>query len=333
MKTVSFSIANYCVPCNSHCRHCLLSSCGKATGVDFETGISFANRVLGELAQQRPELSTNYYIGYCMDTPNLIDYIRYCKEHEYVSAKFLQMNGFAFRSDNELDCLMASIKNEGVEMVDITVYGTKEYHDKFAGRQGDYEFVLNMIGAAERAGLQVLVTFPLLRDNLDQIVSLQNVPEIEKADRRLFFMPHSKGRGKTLQDKLITKQELELLPEKIKSTLDNSKFKTEEEWLKEGEIIEPEQRYLTLVLTPDNIERYSKMKATDILDELENRDISFLNQIPSVEKLAKMYGRKDNQEVYRFRDLLFRWRQEYIAENDGITYNMLEETQDFSIHL
>ena len=333
MKTVSFSIANYCVPCNSHCRHCLLSSCGKATGVDYETGISFANRVLSELAEQRPDLSTNYYIGYCMDTPKLLDYIRYCKEHGYASAKFLQMNGFAFRSESELDRLMESIKDEGVEIVDLTMYGTKEYHDKFAGRKGDYEFVLSMIRSAEKAGLQTLLTFPLMRENLDQIVSLQSVPEVDNADRRLFFMPHSKGRGRTLQDNLITRQDLNHLPESIKNTFDKAKFKTEAQWLEEGAIVEPEQRYLTLVLTPDNIEHYSQMKATDILDELENRDISFLNQIPSAEKLAKMYGRKDNQEVYRFRDLLFRWRQEYIEEKGGTTCNMLEETQDFSIHL
>ncbi len=131
-----------------------------------------------------------------MDTPKLLDYICYCKEHGYASAKFLQMNGFAFRSESELDRLMESIKDEGVEIVDLTMYGTKEYHDK-----------------------------------------------------------------------------------------------------------------------------------------LEARDISFLSQLPSVTELAKMYGRKDNQEVYRFRDLLFRWRQEYIEEKGGITCNMLEETQDFSIHL
>jgi hypothetical protein len=44
MKTTSFAIANYCVPCNAHCRHCLLSSCGKATGIDSATYYSDGNR-------------------------------------------------------------------------------------------------------------------------------------------------------------------------------------------------------------------------------------------------------------------------------------------------
>ena len=35
MKTVSFGIANDCVPCHSHCRYCLLDSCGKTTGMDY----------------------------------------------------------------------------------------------------------------------------------------------------------------------------------------------------------------------------------------------------------------------------------------------------------
>ena len=75
MKTISFGIANYCVPCNSHCRHCLLKSCGKATGVDQEAGMAFADRVLKELKEQKPEVSGFYYIGYCMDTPKRV--IRY----------------------------------------------------------------------------------------------------------------------------------------------------------------------------------------------------------------------------------------------------------------
>ena len=81
MKTVSFSIANYCVPCHAHCRYCLLSSCGKTGGVDPDAGMEFAGRVMREMAETRPEISVSYYIGYCMDTPKLTDYIRFCREH------------------------------------------------------------------------------------------------------------------------------------------------------------------------------------------------------------------------------------------------------------
>ena len=74
MKTTYLGIANYCVPCQAHCRHCLLSSCGQVSGVDFHRSTAFARRVITELKENRPELGSSFYIGYCMDTPDLWEY-------------------------------------------------------------------------------------------------------------------------------------------------------------------------------------------------------------------------------------------------------------------
>lgn len=59
------------------------------------------------------------------------------------------MNGFKMRNDEELDALMTEISNLGVELLDFTIYGTREYHDRFAARQGDFDYVLRMIKAAK----------------------------------------------------------------------------------------------------------------------------------------------------------------------------------------
>ena len=67
MKTTLFSIANYCVPCHAHCRYCLLASCGKATGVDYKAGETFAAGVIRDMKEARPDLPCSYYTGYCMD--------------------------------------------------------------------------------------------------------------------------------------------------------------------------------------------------------------------------------------------------------------------------
>ena len=132
MKTTSFSIANYCVPCHAHCRYCLLASCGKATGVDYKAGETFAAGVIRDMKEARPDLPCSYYIGYCMDAPDLPEYLRFSREHQAPAAKFLQMNGFAFRKDQELEALMRSIRDAGVEMIDLTFYGTEEYVAKKA---------------------------------------------------------------------------------------------------------------------------------------------------------------------------------------------------------
>ncbi len=310
MKTVSFGIANYCVPCNSHCMHCLLSSCGKATGVEYETGIIFADRVLKEISEQKPDISASFYIGYCMDTPKLVDYLRFCRKHGSPGARFLQMNGFAFRSSAELDALMTEIKDEGVELIDLTFYGMEQYHDRFAGRKGDFDFCLRMLAAAEKINLPVNISIPLMHDNLDQMVKLREIPEIALAFKYSYFLPHSKGRGKQLKDQRITKQEFETLPQEIRDSFWKIKHLTEAEWLSSGEIVTPEKRNLTLVLTPENFTHYANMSASAILSELETMDDGFTGKMPSVPELAERYGRTDNQQLYRFRDILLRWRQE-----------------------
>ena len=150
----------------------LLSSCGGVSGVGYERSALFARRVLSELSE-KPDLRNSFYIGYCMDTPHLWDFIRFSGEYHSPAAGFLQMNGFAFREAAELRPLMRRIREEGVELIDLTFYGTEEYHDGFAGRRGDFRFIVRMLSAAVREGLPVNVSIPLLKGNLNQLEELR----------------------------------------------------------------------------------------------------------------------------------------------------------------
>ena len=333
MKTVSFGIANYCVSCRAHCRYCLLSSCGRAEGVSYSDGIVFARRMLDELSEKKPELSSSYYIGYCMDTPELFAYIDFCREYHSPGARFLQMNGFAFRDAKKLQALMNGIRDSGVQLIDLTFYGTEDYHDRFAGRTGDFRFLLQMLAAANQAGLPVNISVPLIRENLDQMAELRCFLSFSRVEKYAYFLPHSKGRGKLLQDQRITKQEFDLLPEEIKRSFQTVRHMTEAEWLSSCDFAEPEKRNLTLVLTLDNLPRFNSMSAEEILMELEALDDRFLAQMPSARELAARYGNPQNQQLFRFRDLLLKWQQEYIAETGNRIFDMHDETHHFSVHM
>ena len=181
MKTVSFGIANYCVPCHAYCRYCLLSSCGKATGVNADEGMGFARRVM--------------------------------------------------------------------------------------------------------------------------------------------------------QEQRITRQEFDSLPGEIRDSFQRIKHMTESEWLSSGKIMDSEKRSLTLVLTPENMEYYRSMPAVKILNELECMDNQYLSIMPSAGELADRYGDAANQQLFRFRDLLLKWQQQYISESGDTLYDMHNETHSFSVHL
>ncbi len=333
MKTVSFSIANYCVPCHARCRYCLLSSCGKAAGVDPREGMSFARRVLRELDETAPGLPASYYIGYCMDTPDLPEYIRFCREHHSPGAGFLQMNGFAFRDGPELQSLMDSIRENGVELIDLTFFGMEEYHDRFAGREGDFRFLLRMLQAAGRANLPVNISIPLMRGNLDGMPELHRMLSGGPVRKFSYFLPHSKGRGRLLADRRITRQEFDALPEEIRNSFQHTRHMTEAEWLSSGGIADPEKRNLTLVLTRENMEHWRDMPAPEILGELERMDDRYLKEMPSARELAGRYGNPGGQQLYRLRDLLLCWQQRYITETGNAMYDMHDETHHFSVHL
>ena len=185
MRTVSFSIANYCVPCHAHCRYCLLSSCSEASGVDYRRSEAFAHRVLTEIAEKRPDISGSFYIGYCMDTADLWDYIRFSGDHHSPGASFLQMNGFEFREAAELLSMMQRIREEGVKLIDLTFYGTEDYHDRFAGRKGDFRFILQMVSAAIQSDLPLHISIPLLRSNLDQMKKRKSKGSADRMQRYL----------------------------------------------------------------------------------------------------------------------------------------------------
>ena len=333
MKTTYLGIANYCVPCQAHCRHCLLSSCGQVSGVDFHRSTAFARRVITELKENRPELGSSFYIGYCMDTPDLWEYIRFSGEFDAPGAGFLQMNGFAFRDDPELLALMGRIRAEGVKLIDLTFYGTEEYHDRFAGRKGDYRFMTRMLSAAVQAELPVNISIPLLRSNLDQMRELRALLSAYPGIRFSFFLPHSKGRGRTLQDQRITRREFDTLPEEIRNTFVKIPHQTEAEWIADIGSRSFDERALTLVLDRDNIRRFEAMPAEEILSFLESLDDRYLSQLPSLPELAAKFGDPGNEQLFRIRDLVLKWQQRFIADTGNTIYDMHDESHHFSVHM
>ena len=333
METVSFSIANYCVPCQAHCSYCLLSSYGQTSGVNYRQSTQFAHRVLAELSEKKHDIRGSFYIGYCMDTPDLWDYIRFSREHLSPGAGFLQMNGFAFREEKELHSIMQRIHDEGVELIDLTIYGAEEYHDRFAGRKGDFKLVMQMMSAAAKSDLPVNISIPLLQSNLNQLEELTKILSDYPVHKFSYFLPHSKGRGKTLQDQRITQEQFESLPDRIRNAFSKIPHRTEAEWLKSGEWEQPEKRNLTLVLKRDNIRSFELMNAVEIIAYLEELDDRFLIQMPTISELAERYGDPENDQLFRFRDLLLKWQQCYIADAGNTIYDMHDETHHFSVHI
>ena len=332
MQTTSLGIANYCVPCRCDCRYCLLDSCRKATGVDYRRGAQFAERIDRELKAARPDISCHYYIGYCMDTPELESYIRFCGQRGYPGGKFLQMNGLGFRDQTALKNLMDMIHRCGVQMIDLTIYGTREYHDAFAGRKGDFDCLLRMADAAGEAHIPIHFSLPLTRENKDQADELLSILSAVPLSELAFFLPHSKGRGRTLMNERLTKSDYEALSELVRARFRKTPLLTEAEWLAENDFPSYQERSLVLVLNPEEMDRLENMRGEEVLRFLEALDDQYLSVMPSPLELAQRYGDRHNDQMFRRRDLLLKWKQQYITETHSNIWDMDDETHHFVVH-
>lgn len=326
MKTVSFSIENLCLPCSCRCKHCLLGYDGNIIGVGYEQGKDLARRIAAESS-----IKFNYYIGFCMDTPMLFDYIAFCQEIESPGGQFLQMNGFRERTHDEIDRLMERIKNSGVDLIDLTFYGLPDYHDVFAGRPGDFRFLTKMLVAANKTQLPVNISVPITEDNAGQLERLFEILSEYKTDAINLYLPHSKGRGWFMEPQRLKKSTLEQLPPLVQAHMPKIKTQSEAQWLSEKVFPEPDKRYLTLSLTPDNFERYNNMSAEEIIGELEKLDDTFYGAVPSAEELAKLYGNPLGDRLFRYRDLVLLWTKRYVRENSLKLHDMTDERGHFSI--
>lgn len=333
METVSFGIENLCVPCHANCCYCLLSSCGAATGVDYERGKQLTRRLYREIKAVHPDMSFSYYIGYCMDTPHLPDYIQFCQEIGSPSGRFLQCNGLALRDASQTLKFILMIHRFGVKKIDLTFYGLKDYHDRFAGRMGDYDFLLRILTAANQVGLAADVSIPLIRDNYRQVDALLDILSAWQINHYFVFLPHGKGRGHRLEGQRLTQAEFNSLSSRVLEHFSKVRYQSEGQWLREDCWPEHQKRALILSLQPDNIDRLEAMPIQAILRDLEALDDHYYESVPPLSELARRYGDPASERVFRLRDLHLYWQKQFLAEYGKGFYDMNEERHHFSVHI
>lgn len=111
-------------------------------------------------------------------------------------ADLLQCDGMALRDEMQCRELMQMLKEEGVKVLNFTVYGMRDYHDRFAGRKGDFDLLLRMMGASCDAGIPFSTGIPITKENIQSIDELVNVLKKNGNHKISLFIPHGEGRGK-----------------------------------------------------------------------------------------------------------------------------------------
>ena len=330
MQTVSINVMNLCVPCANRCRYCLLSYDGSVTGADFARSTAYARRFYDWLKTNRPELSFLFGFGYSMEHPKLLDAIGFCQSIGSATGEFLQFDGMWFRTEAELHDLLTDLKAAGIRLIDLTFYGTEDYHDRFAARKGDFRLMMDTLRIANREGLDVSVSIPLTRENAGQVDALLTQLSVYRTARISLFVPHSEGRGSLLEPVRLTLDAYDGLSIRAKALFSRTRFRTEGEWVCSESIPVPDRRVLTLTLTRENIERFEKMDFADTIVYLESLDDEYYSRIPSFSELIKVYGDPNGSKLYSARDLYMAYQRRFIRDRKLNVYDINDERQCFS---
>ena len=329
VRTESVMIQNLCVPCNCHCRYCLLSWNGKPVGTSWERGKEAGLRLMKEIKEEYPDLDLSFTFGYSMEHPDLKEAINFLKSIGSIQSEYLQCDGLRMRNEQECEELAGLMAEEGVRSLNFTFYGLKEYHDRFAGRNGDFDLMMQMMASAIKSGLNVSAGIPLTKENVATADELINVLKKNGCNRISLFIPHEEGRGATLANVRLEEDDLSLLSNESKQLMNRKIYKTESEWLA-NEYTEETRRAIIISLRSDNIDRYEKMDGVSLLHEIEELDEQYYSSFPDFTELAALYGNPDSKKLYRIRDLAYHYRKLYTEEYKLIIYDVTDERQSGS---
>ena len=329
MKTVSVNVSNLCVPCENRCRYCLLSWDGRLRGVDYAYSRDYAERFCDWLRENRPELSFAFYYGYSMEHPRLTETIDFARKIGSPGGKFLQFDGMKFRNDDEIRELLTSIQNHGIEVIDLTFYGTREYHDRFAARQGDFDYMMRILAVANRVGLAVNAGIALSHENAYQAEAVAAQLKRYKLNHLYCFIPHAEGRGMMLNPVRFRQSDYDALPDAVRKLINTHKFRSEKQWLQNDALPEPEKRVLTVSLSPENVDFFDNLGFAETIAYLENLDDAYYSVMPTLTELAYRYGCRESEYWYSLHDLRLQYERQYLAEHGLKLYDIHDERQCF----
>lgn len=330
MQTVSINVCNLCVPCENRCRYCLLSWDGKLLGVDYDRSVAYARRFYEWLKTNRPELSFAFYYGYSMEHPKLTETVDFLRAIGSPGGKFLQFDGMKFRNDQQLHELLTDLRVHGIEVIDLTFYGTEEYHDRFAARQGDFDYLMRILKSANDVGLAVNVGIALNQENANQAGELMTQLRLHRLSHLFAFVPHGEGRGETLEPVRFRQEDYDALPESVKEVFNRKKFRPEGEWIREGGFSTPKKRVLTVGLISENVEFFESLNFPDTITYLEALDNAYYAAIPCLPELVKVYGDPACDRFYSERDLYMKYQRRYIQDHKLELPDMNDERFCFS---
>ena len=285
---------------------------------------------MDELRDKQPEIKRGFSFGYSMEHPDLQAAIRTLRRLGGPTADYLQCDGMKMRNDKECVALMGMLRDEGVKQLNFTLYGLSDYHDRFAGRKGDFELLMRMMRAAKASRLPFSTGIPLTAENIHQVDDLVGMLRDNGSEKVFLTIPHEEGRGKLLRDVRLSMRGFLELSAETQKLLNAAIYRTEGDWIRDAESIHDTERMVTISLRADNIDACVSRSVISIIREIEALDEAYYASFPGFQELAALYGDPHGEKLYRIRDLFYHYRAQYAQDHDIRVYDVTDERQSVS---
>ncbi|MCE5323628.1 sigma-70 family RNA polymerase sigma factor [bacterium] len=315
--------------CSCRCRHCLLNSGSRLSGVSFDRMKALGKKFLRwRDAHSFDDLAIDIITGYSCDSSEDIEGRLFCKAAGATNWSYLPTNGMELRTKTELEQYLLARKEMGITTVGITFYGMKDFHDKWAGRSGDWDYTMLIAKTAAELGLKRQETIFLSKKGVDGIPSLvELLDQIAGMTGRCICPWDYRGRGKHLEDERVLDVQVKALPENVLRYINqgiNNRgrcYLSEGEWvsaIEAGKYPRKDRRVYLISVWPDNIEWLESADCDSILQKMRDEDEQLHTAIPSLPTLARLYGKKSGKRIYWVRDLEWKWIDLYLKEHPQI---------------
>ncbi len=191
--------------CNLMCAHCYASA--QSTSFPGELTTKEARRMLTDFAEFGvPELLISG--GEPLTRIDILDLAVYA--HSLGMRVTLSTNGTLITP-----YIAKRIAEIGVGYVDISLDGLEATHDRFRGQAGAFEAAMQGLRNCHAAGLKTGLRLTLTRHTVQDLDDLFEIVERDGIERVCFYHLVPSGRGRFLQDDLLSPPEIRVVVDSI----------------------------------------------------------------------------------------------------------------------
>jgi hypothetical protein len=310
-------------PCAHICRYCSIGDRGGQ--FQIQRWMDVVERMMEWARRERPEVHVQGGFpgpSYNFDVETFDRLSRWYARLTGYPLRWIPLGGLQLRPPDEMRRWFEARMAVGLEGISAALAGVDATHDRWNGRHGDFDFLMESLRIGAELGLKHGTTLFLTRSTL---------PQLEELTRRLDRLPTSHhgryvrpfflvGHGAHLEDERITEEDRALVPEFARESLEKPwVLRSEREWIpviQAGHPVDPSV-YLHVELTAANIERMESTPCDELVADMERRAVAILDRIPSIEELAFSDADSTRRQLYSFVDLERVWRNRF-ARRTGL---------------